>query len=96
MDWTLALALKTLALACACGAAVLALGGFIDFLVSGHWPDQSLLRLAYDARLVGARWFLLDDWRMPLRDILDAVPAALALLAAAPLFWAVAVRFGRR
>lgn len=87
MDRWFALFFHALALICACLAALLALSGFIDFLIVERWPDQSLLRVGYDSGLLRARWFLAHDWTMTLRDVLARVPAALALLALAPASW---------
>jgi hypothetical protein len=96
VDRILSLTLFALALTCVCGAALLALAGFIDWLVSGRWPDQSVLRLAYDNRLLHARWFLQNDWSMPVRDVLARVPAAAAALGVAPLCWWLGSLFARR
>lgn len=87
MDRLLALSLRTLALGCGCIAAILALAGFIEFLQVGRWPDQSLLRFAYDHRLLNARWFLQNDWSLPLRHFMAWLPLSLAALVLAPLCW---------
>lgn len=87
MDRYIAIALQVLALACVCAAALLALAGFIEYLQRGRWPDQSLLRLGYDSGLLRARWFLVDDWRMLLRDLLAWLSAAWVSLGLAPLLW---------
>lgn len=84
------------AIACGCGAALLSLAGFIDFLIHGRWPDQSLLRLAYDSGWLHGRWFLVHDWAMPVRDVLYRVPAAVMALALAPLCWWLGSLFAKR
>jgi hypothetical protein len=96
LDRILSLTFFALALACGCAAAILALSGFIDFLIHGHWPDGSVLRLAYDSRLLRARWFLANDWGMPVRDVLARVPAALLAAGLAPLSWWLGNLFARR
>lgn len=96
MDRMLSTTLFVLALACACTAALLALSGFIDYLVQGRWPDQSVLRIGYDSGLLEARWFLRNDWSMPVRDVLARVPAALASLVLTPLLWWLSNRFASR
>lgn len=87
MDRHIALTLRVLALACVCTAAVLALAGFIEYLQRGRWPDQSLLRAGYDSGLLQARWFLVGDWRMFLRDQLAWLSVVWVSLGLAPLLW---------
>lgn len=96
MDRTLAVLLRTLALGCGCIAVLLALAGFIDFLISGRWPDQSLLRFGYDAELLRGSDFLAHEWGLTVRNLLAAVPASLVLLAAAPLCWMLGGHFANR
>lgn len=96
MDRIVAFALFTLALAFGCIAVLLALSGLIDYLVHGHWPDHSVLQLAYDNHLLRARWFLAHDWSMPLHDLLGRVPAALPVAALAPTCWWLGDRLARR
>lgn len=96
VDRILAPVLFVLALALLCVAALLALAGFIDWLIHGRWPDQSLLRLGYDSGLLRARWFLSYGWGTAVRDALAAVPGSLAALLLAPLCWWSAGRLGRR
>ncbi len=87
MDRLISLVLFLLALGAGSIAVVLVLAGFIEFLQSGRWPDQSLLRLGYDSGLLRARWFLAHDWAMILRNLLAGVPAAVALAALVPPCW---------
>ncbi len=96
MDRPAAFLLRALALAAVGIAAVLLLGAFIEFLQRGRWPDQSLLRLVYDQRLISAYWFMTDDWRRLVRSLLAAVPVPLAALALAPPCWWLGGRLGRR
>jgi hypothetical protein len=96
MDRIFALTLFTLALACFCIAALLSLAGFIDWLIQGRWPDQSVLRLAYDSGLLRARFFLSNGWSLPVRDLLARLPAALVAVALAPLCWWLGGMFARR
>ncbi|MEZ5559952.1 MAG: hypothetical protein R3E86_15575 [Pseudomonadales bacterium] len=92
MSWIL----YTAALACGCGAALLVLFGFIEWLQTSRWPALSLLQAAYDLRLLRARWFLANEWTWPLHDVLAQIPVSLSLLALAPLFWWVATRLAHR
>lgn len=96
MDRFLSVSLFILALALLCGAALLALTGFIDWLIHGRWPDQSVLRLGYDIGLIEARWFLVHDWVRPLRDVLAWLPGSLTALLLAPLCWWLSGVIGRR
>ena len=84
------------AIAFGCGAALLTVAGFIEFLIHGRWPDQSLLRLAYDNGWLHGRWFLVHDWAIPARNVLSRVPAAVMALGLAPLCWWLGSRFARR
>jgi hypothetical protein len=96
VDRFFAIALQTLALACLCVAAVLAVAGFIEFLIDGRWPDQSILRMGYDSRLLEARWFLNAEWALTIRDLLAEVPTTLLAVALAPLSWRLGAVFARR
>lgn len=96
MDRHIGLALRALALACLCTAAVLALAGFIEYLQRGRWPDQSLLRFGYDSGLLQARWFLVDDWRMHLRGLLAWLSVPWVSLGLAPLLWWLGGMLARR
>lgn len=96
MDRWIAYALMTLAIGCGCAAVLLVLGAFVEYLQAGRWPARSLLDVAYELRLVRARWFLANHWSWPLRDALDAVPVTVALLALAPVSWWLGGRLGRR
>ncbi|MEQ8860547.1 MAG: hypothetical protein RIC56_18045 [Pseudomonadales bacterium] len=94
MDRLFAPLLRVLALSCGGIAAVLVLAGFIQFLQTERWPDQSLLRIGYDSGLLQARWFLAGDWAMTLREGLARMPTALALLLLAPPCWWLGGRLG--
>lgn len=96
MDRWIAYALLTLAIGCGCAAAVLALNGFIEYLQSGRWPFRSVLDVAYELRLVRARWFLANDWSWPLHDALRATPVIVVLVSCAPLCWWLGGLLGRR
>lgn len=96
MDRVLSLTLFVLALACLCAAALLALSGFIDWLIHGRWPDQSLLRLGYDTGLLESRWFLAAGWTGPVREMLAWLPGSLVTLALAPLCWRLSNRLEGR
>lgn len=96
MDRILAPILFVSALALLCASALLALSGFLDWLIHGRWPDQSLLRLGYDTGLLRARWFLAAGWGGPVREALAAVPGSLAALLLAPVCWWSAGRLSRR
>lgn len=95
-DRFFALTFYSLALACGCLAALLTLAGFIEYLQLGRWPDQSLLRFAYDSRVLQARWLLASQWGMPLRDLLAWLPAAWVALGLAPLLWWLGGLLARR
>jgi len=95
MDRVLSTLCYLLAFGCGCTAGVLAFDGLLEYLGGGRWPDRSLLRLGYDSGLVRARWFLVQDWAMPLRDVLAALPAAVALLATVPVWWWLGSRLAR-
>jgi hypothetical protein len=96
VDRLLSPLLFVLALALFCTAALLALSGFIDWLIHGRWPDQSLLRLGYETGLVRARWFLTQGWAGLVRNVLASVPGSVAALVLAPLCWWSARRLGSR
>lgn len=96
MDRWIAYALLTLAICCGCAAAVLALAGFVEYLQSGRWAARSVLDLAYEWRLVRARWFLANDWSWPLHDALRATPVIALMVALAPLCWWLGSLLGRR
>lgn len=96
MDRILSLTLFVLALACLCGAALLALAGFIDWLIYGHWPDQSVWRLASDSGMLRSRWFLVHDWSRPVRDVLAGLPLPAVVIVLAPLCWWLGNWFARR
>lgn len=87
MDQPVALMLRMLALAGLALAGVLLLGAFIEYLQRGRWPDQSLLRLAYDHHLIRAYWFLGGEGRLLLRDIMAWLPTPAVALALAPPCW---------
>ncbi len=96
MDRLLALACYLLALICGCGAALLSLSGFIDYLIRGDWPDQSLLRIAYDHGLIRPHWFLGHQWTMGLHHVLAMIPAALVAVVCVPVFWWLGGYLARR
>lgn len=96
VDRILSLTLFVLALACLCGAALLTLTGFIDWLIYERWPDQSVWRLASDSGLLQRRWFLTRDWLGPVRDVLTGLPAPAVAIALTPLCWWLSNVFARR
>ena len=87
MDRPISTLLFLTALGCLIGAALLLLGGFIEYLQVGFWRSPTLLQAAYDSRLVDARWFLANPWSWWIHDLLDDIPAFAALLALGPAAW---------
>ena len=85
-----------IALLLGCAVIVALLYGLIEWLQGGRWDTPSLLRAAYDAGLLRARWFLTTDWGWRVHEALDAIPVLLAGLILAPIFWWLGLRFVRR
>lgn len=75
---------------------IILLAGFIEWLQTGDWHTRSVLRAAYDARLIRARWFLSVDWGWRIHEVLDHIPVLALLGALIPVSWAVGVYFDRR
>ena len=76
--------------------AIVLLLGFTEWLQTGRWYSKSLLQAAYDAGLLRARWFLSGDWAWYVHEVLNVIPVLAVWLAAAPLIWAVGLKFARR
>ena len=74
---------------------VILLSGFIEWLQTGEWHTRSLLRAAYDAHFIRARWFLSGDWGWRVHEVLDHIPLLAVLGALIPLSWAAGVYFDR-
>ncbi len=77
-------------------AALIMLGGFIDYLQTGHWSGVNLLELGYDTHVIKARWFLEHRWSWWIRDVLRVIPLSVALIVSAPLVWLIAARVEQR
>ena len=96
MDRFLSTFFFLLALAALVGAALLLLGGFLEYLQEGRWRLESLLDAAYDLNLVSSRWFLTSEVASAVRLALRSVPTFAALLALAPVAWWLSRALGSR
>jgi len=95
MDRLLANLLFALSLAAICGAVMLLLGGFVEYLQSDAWRSISVLQFGYDTHLIRAQWFLAHDWSWGIHDVLEAIPLYAALLGFAPVSWWLSGRVAR-
>lgn len=95
-DRIIGIAFFTVALLLICVVVVSLISGLIEWLQSGRWESPSLLRAAYDAHLIRARWFLSADWGWRLHEILDQIPMLVAAALAASLSWWAGLWFVRR
>ena len=75
---------------------VMLLSDFVVWLQSGRWENVSLLRAAYDAHLLKARWFLSVDWGWRVHELLSQVPLLVVLAFLVPICWGVGLFFARR
>jgi hypothetical protein len=72
------------------------LSDLIVWLQGGRWNAPSLLDLGYEAHLFRSSWFLTSDWHWWIHGALNQVPAPLAALIMAPIFWRLGLVFVRR